>query len=60
MGVSDFLMLSLAKLTVKVGKGVMDAVADSEVRLFSSQMFGHTHSPISQGFENCCLPRQTF
>lgn len=47
VGVSDFLMLSLAKLTVKVGKGVMDAVADSEVRLFSSQMFGHTHSPIS-------------
>lgn len=29
--VSDFLMTSLAKVTVKVGKGVRDAVAESEV-----------------------------
>ena len=32
VSVSDFLMTSLAKLTVKVGKGVKDAVAESEVR----------------------------
>ena len=32
VGVSDFLMTSLAKLTVKVGKGVKDVVQDSEVR----------------------------
>ena len=32
MGVSDFLMMSLAKLTVAVGKQVKDAVADTEVR----------------------------
>ena len=31
VGVSDFLMTSLAKLTVKVGKGVKDVVAESEV-----------------------------
>ena len=31
MGVSDFLMMSLAKLTVAVGKQVKDAVADTEV-----------------------------
>ena len=32
MGVSDFLMMSLAKLTVAVGKEVKNAVADTEVR----------------------------
>ena len=31
VGVSDFLMMSLAKLTVAVGKQVKDAVADTEV-----------------------------
>ena len=31
MGVSDFLMMSLAKLTVAVGKEVKSAVAESEV-----------------------------
>ena len=31
VGVSDFLMTSLARLTVKVGKGVKEAVEDSEV-----------------------------
>ena len=31
VGVSDFLMTSLAKLTVRVGKGVKEAVEDSEV-----------------------------
>ena len=33
VGVSDFLMTSLAKLTVKVGKGVKDVVAESEVNI---------------------------
>ncbi len=33
VGVSDFLMLSLAKLTVKVGKEVINVVSESEVRL---------------------------
>ena len=31
VGVSDFLMMSLAKLTVAVGKEVKNAVADTEV-----------------------------
>ncbi len=31
VGVSDFLMLSLARLTVMVGKGVVNTVAESEV-----------------------------
>lgn len=38
VSVSDFLMTSLAKLTVKVGKGVKDAVAESEVRHSSMQV----------------------
>ena len=33
VGVSNFLMTSLAKLTVKVGKGVRDVVAESEVKI---------------------------
>ena len=33
VGVSEFLMTSLAKLTVKVGKGVKDVVAESEVNV---------------------------
>ena len=32
VGVSDFLMVSLAKLTVKVGKGATKVVANTEVR----------------------------
>ena len=31
VGVSDFLMMSLAKLTVAVGREVKNAVADTEV-----------------------------
>ena len=31
VGVSDFLMLSLAKLTVKVGKEVKNVVSETEV-----------------------------
>lgn len=31
VGVSDFLMTSLAKLTVKAGKGVKEAIKESEV-----------------------------
>ncbi len=34
VGVSDYLMLSLAKLTVKVGRQAGKAVANSEVRMY--------------------------
>ena len=44
MGVSDFLMMSLAKLTVAVGREVKNAVADTEVYI-------HTHT--------CMVPTAT-
>ena len=46
VGVSDFLMMSLAKLTVAVGKQVKDAVADTEVHV-------HTYICLSNYF--CCV-----
>ena len=33
VGVSDFFMTSLAKLTIKVGRGVKDMVQETEVRV---------------------------
>ena len=36
VGVSNFLMTSLAKLTVKVGKGVKDIVAETEVHVYGA------------------------
>ena len=45
VGVSDFLMMSLAKLTVAVGKQVKDAVADTEVTNADTEclIFNYVH-----------------
>ena len=41
VGVSDFLMTSLAKLTVRVGKGVKEVVEDSEASTRPSPLPPH-------------------
>ena len=45
VGVSDFLMTSLARLTVKVGTGVKSAVEESEVGVAS--LLGRGESPMT-------------
>ena len=46
VGVSDFLMTSLAKLTVKIGSGVAGVVSESEVGLIVTPMVMHLLSHV--------------
>ena len=52
VGVSEFLMMSLAKLTVKVGMGVADTIKDSEVNI----CLQYIHRNYSILFNCTCMP----
>ena len=55
---SDFLMMSLAKLTVAVGREVKNAVADTEVHSLSLSL-SHTHTH-THTHTHCSLASQMF